>query len=43
MFVAPASGFTGAVAAGLTPFIAADVIKLAIAAGILPTFWRLAR
>lgn len=42
-FVAPASGLGGAVAAGFTPFIAADVVKLAIAAGILPTFWRVVR
>lgn len=42
-FAVPAAGFAGAVAAGFTPFIAADLVKLAIAAGILPTFWRLAR
>jgi biotin transporter BioY len=27
---------------GLTPFIAGDAIKAAIAAGLLPTAWRLA-
>jgi biotin transport system substrate-specific component len=42
-FVAPAAGFSGALAAGFTPFIAADVMKLAIAAGVLPGFWRLVR
>jgi len=41
-FVAPAAGFSGALAAGFWPFIWADLIKLAIAAGILPTFWRFA-
>ncbi len=42
-FVAPADGFSGALAAGFWPFIAADLIKVAIAAGILPTFWRIVR
>ncbi len=42
-WAAPAAGFAGAMAAGFWPFIGADLIKLAIAAGILPTFWRLAR
>lgn len=40
MFVAPATGFSGAIAAGFTPFIVADLAKLALAAGILPSFWR---
>lgn len=40
---APAGGFSGALAAGFWPFVAADLIKLAIAAGVLPTFWRLLR
>ncbi|MGE5815981.1 MAG: biotin transporter BioY [Acidobacteriota bacterium] len=42
-FVAPAAGWRGAVAAGFTPFIVADLAKLALAAGVLPTFWRIAR
>lgn len=42
-FVAPAAGWSGAVAAGFTPFIVADLAKLALAAGVLPTFWRIAR
>jgi biotin transport system substrate-specific component len=42
-FVAPAAGISGAIAAGFTPFIVADVVKLALAAGILPTFWRVVR
>jgi biotin transport system substrate-specific component len=36
----PAMGFSGALRAGFWPFVGADAIKLAIAAGILPTFWR---
>jgi biotin transport system substrate-specific component len=43
LFAAPAAGFPGAIAAGFTPFIAADAIKLAIAAAILPTIWRWVR
>jgi biotin transport system substrate-specific component len=39
-FVAPAAGFSGALAAGFWPFVGADVIKLALAAGILPGVWR---
>ncbi len=42
-WAAPAAGFAGAMAAGFWPFIGGDLIKLAIAAGILPTFWRAAR
>jgi biotin transport system substrate-specific component len=42
-YVSPAAGFGGAIAAGFTPFIIADLAKLAIAAGVLPTFWRLLR
>ena len=37
---APALGLPAALNAGLWPFVAADLIKLAIAAGVLPTFWR---
>jgi biotin transport system substrate-specific component len=39
-FTSPAMGFSGALRAGFWPFVGADAIKLAIAAGILPTFWR---
>jgi biotin transport system substrate-specific component len=39
-FGAPAAGIDFAIRAGLWPFLAADLLKLAIAAGILPTFWR---
>jgi biotin transport system substrate-specific component len=38
---APGLGLTAALDAGLWPFVGADLIKLAIAAGILPTFWRI--
>jgi len=41
-FVAPTAGFTGALAAGFWPFIGADLIKLAIAAGMLPIAWKIA-
>jgi biotin transport system substrate-specific component len=40
-FGAPNAGIEFAVRAGLWPFVGADLIKLAIAAGVLPTFWRL--
>jgi biotin transport system substrate-specific component len=32
-------GVSGAVAAGVSPFIAADIVKVAAAAGILPGLW----
>jgi biotin transport system substrate-specific component len=32
-------GFASALAAGVTPFVAADVVKVAAAAGILPGLW----
>ena len=34
-------GFTATLTAGLTPFIPGDVIKLLIAAAVLPSAWRL--
>jgi biotin transport system substrate-specific component len=36
---APSQGWSGALAAGLYPFIAADVVKLLVAAGIMPGLW----
>lgn len=36
-----AVGFSGAIAAGLLPFLPADAIKLCLAAGILPSVWRM--
>jgi biotin transport system substrate-specific component len=35
----PAGGFTGALAAGFYPFLAADLAKLLIAAGVMPALW----
>lgn len=34
-------GLPGALAAGVYPFIAADVVKIAAAAGVLPGLWKL--
>jgi biotin transport system substrate-specific component len=39
-FAAPAAGFSAAIAAGFTPFIVADLVKLALAAAVLPMAWR---
>lgn len=39
-FAAPAAGFGAAIAAGFTPFIVADLVKLALAAAVLPMAWR---
>jgi biotin transport system substrate-specific component len=33
-------GFSAALATGLSPFLFADIIKLAIAAGLVPALWR---
>jgi biotin transport system substrate-specific component len=39
-FVAqPASGVSGAIRVGLTPFVAADLLKLLMAAGVMPSLW----
>jgi biotin transport system substrate-specific component len=38
--VQPSRGLAGAIAAGLTPFLAADLLKLLFAASILPGVWR---
>jgi biotin transport system substrate-specific component len=35
----PAQGFAGALRAGFTPFIFGDLIKLAVAAGVMPGLW----
>ena len=35
----PAVGLVGALRIGFTPFIAADVLKLLVAAGIMPSLW----
>jgi biotin transport system substrate-specific component len=36
-----AIGFASAFAAGVAPFVIADIVKLAAAAGIVPGLWRL--
>jgi biotin transport system substrate-specific component len=41
LFVQPSRGFSGALASGFTPFIAADLLKLAGAAGAMPLLWRI--
>lgn len=41
LFAQPAHGLSGAIAAGLTPFLAADVVKLFVAASVMPALWRL--
>jgi len=39
LFAQPAAGFAGAIRVGLTPFIAADLAKLLVAAGVMPSLW----
>ena len=34
-------GFAGALAAGVIPFVLADLLKLLAAAGVVPAFWKL--
>ena len=36
-----AAGLSSAIAAGVAPFVVADLVKLAAAAGIVPGLWRL--
>jgi biotin transport system substrate-specific component len=38
-FARPAVGFSGALRVGFTPFIVADLLKLMIAAGVMPSLW----
>jgi len=35
----PAGGFAGAVRIGFTPFIVADLVKLQVAAAVMPSLW----
>jgi biotin transport system substrate-specific component len=42
-FGVPHAGLAAAVAAGLVPFVLADIIKLFLAASILPAAWRFLR
>jgi biotin transport system substrate-specific component len=39
LYARPAQGWSGALAAGLYPFIAADAVKLLVAAGVMPGVW----
>jgi biotin transport system substrate-specific component len=38
-----AEGFRGAAAAGFTPFLLADVLKICLAGAVLPAAWRITR
>ena len=40
-FGAPSRGFAVALAAGFLPFVAADLLKLLVAAAVMPSLWRL--
>jgi biotin transport system substrate-specific component len=40
LFVQPPRGVSAALAVGFFPFIAADLLKLLIAAGVMPGLWR---
>ena len=42
-FVAPQLGLRGASAAGFIPFIPADMLKVFVAAAVLPAAWRITR
>jgi biotin transport system substrate-specific component len=37
------NGFSGALAAGFTPFLPADILKILIAGAVLPAVWRIVR
>lgn len=39
LYAQPAGGFQAALASGFYPFIAADTVKLMIAAGVMPSVW----
>lgn len=41
LVVQPVRGLRGAMASGFTPFILADLAKLAVASGAMPLLWRL--
>jgi len=41
LFARSAQGWSGALAAGLYPFLAADLVKLFVAAAVMPGLWRL--
>ena len=37
----PSIGLSGALAAGFVPFIIPDLLKLLVAAGVMPALWRI--
>ncbi len=37
----PARGVSAAIAAGLVPFVVPDLLKVAVASGVLPALWRI--
>jgi biotin transport system substrate-specific component len=39
LYVKPSRGFAGALAAGFIPFVLADLLKLLVAAGVMPGLW----
>ncbi len=39
LYVQPVAGFGGAMRIGFTPFIVADLVKLLVAAGVMPSLW----
>src|SRR6266508_3579873 len=39
LYVQPMAGFGGAIRIGFTPFIVADLVKLLVAAGVMPSLW----
>jgi biotin transport system substrate-specific component len=41
LYVQPARGLAGALSVGFYPFIAADLVKVLVAAGVTPSLWRL--
>jgi len=43
MFAQPSRGWSGALALGFYPFIAADVVKLLVAAAVMPALWAIVR
>jgi biotin transport system substrate-specific component len=42
-FGAPHAGVSAAVASGLVPFLPADIVKVFLAAAVLPAAWKLLR
>jgi biotin transport system substrate-specific component len=42
-FLAPQLGLRGAAAAGFIPIVPADILKVFVAAAVLPAAWRITR